>query len=107
MVRKTSKAQQLRKEIVPETIDAVQRGEIKAIEEIGRTKHNRKTEVTVFADGTTIVLEGIKACNGAKCKGRYRPMADFGYRKMKLPDGTEIIRTQPQCKECRGLKKEA
>lgn len=107
MARKISKAQRLRKEIVPEAIDAVQRGEIKAFEEVGRHQSNRKTEVTVFADGTTIVLEGLKACHGAKCEGRYRPMADFGHRKMKLPDGTEIIRTQPQCKECRGLKKGA
>ena len=69
--------------------------------EDGIARSNPRTEVSVFKDGTTIVLEGFKACPGKKCHGALKPMSEFGFRRMRRPDGTEVIRTQSYCKDCR------
>lgn len=66
-------------------------------EEAGRIEQRARSLVTVFSDGTTILLEGFKPCPGPKCKGAVRPMADFGYRRM----ASGVIRPQSRCKRDR------
>lgn len=65
--------------------------------ESGRFVERQRSTVTVFKDGTTISLEGYKACNCPIHKGAILPMSEFGYRRM----ANGIIRPQAQCKEGR------
>jgi hypothetical protein len=52
---------------------------------------------TVTKDGLVVELAGEKVCTHC---GLTFPLAHFGARRMK--PGTGTIRTQPQCKKCRG-----
>jgi hypothetical protein len=52
---------------------------------------------TKTKDGLIVDLDGEKACT--RCNQVF-PLSHFGARRMKPKDGK--IRTQPQCKKCRG-----